>query len=325
MRTQTLLIAAFTLATAVACGPVQTPDAYRDVLPDDRVLVNLRTDGAEGARTGEWSEAYTLTAEVTQSVNGTAGFVLGLVDTVTDFPPTWSDDAQTTALWGPWDGGALDPVASQLWVAQDEAGAYTWALQQRPKNDDDAEWVTVVAGQVDAGATAEASRGAFAIDWSAAHALNPTVDPAQGLFYLEYDIGASGVTAEAAFENFLDDNGNPANAVYAYEQVYEGDGKMDLAIESDMDGDLSAKEVLVVRSRWLASGAGRGDAYALGGNFGDFVGTLSDCWGTDFNTSYWVDNFSAKGGFEEGDAATCVFAAPEYDDEGLDEATSDAE
>ncbi len=94
---------------------------------------------------------------------------------------------------------------------------------------------------------------------------------------------------------------------------------MDLAIESNMDLATDAKEVLIVRSRWLATGAGRGDAYAIGGDLGEFVGTSSDCWGTDFKTSYYTDNYTDSG-LTEGDVATCAFATAEFDDEGLSEA-----
>ncbi len=328
MRTTLLfpLAAAGALLTT-ACTPAGDADAFRSVLPDDRVLVNLDTEAAANARTGEWSEAYLLTAQVTDDVNGTAWWVLNLVDTVTATPPTWAAEAppedegtvDQVAQWGPYDGDALEPTATQLVVAHNTDDSYFWALQQRPKADDAAEFTTVIAGQIEAGATDEASRGAFAIDFGAAHTLNPNTDPTQGTFYLGYDLGASGVKAEAAFEGFLGDNGEDANALYTYDQVYAGGGAMDLALESNMDLTTDAKEVLIVRSRWLDTGAGRGDAYAIGGDLGEFVGTSSDCWGTDFKTSYYTDNYTDSG-LTEGDVATCAFAAAEFDDEALDQA-----
>lgn len=326
MRTTLLLpLAAAGAWFTTACAPAGDADAFRSVLPDDRVLVNLNTDGAANARTGEWSEAYLLTAEVTDNVNGTAWWVLNLVDTVTDLQPTWAAEAppedtgtiDQVAQWGPYDGDALEPTATQLVVAHNTDDTYDWAIQQRPKADEAAELTTIIAGHIEAGATEEASRGAFAIDFGAAHALNPNADPPQGTFFLDYDLGASGVSAEAAFADFLDDNGQSANALYKYDQVYAGDGAMDLALESNMDLTSPAKEVLVVRSRWVATGAGRGDAYAVGGDLGEFVGTSSDCWGTDFKTSYYTDNYTDSG-VTEGDVATCAFATPEYDDEGLE-------
>lgn len=331
MRTALLIPAALGLLFATGCTPATGGDAtaYREALPDERVKVNLPTEDASDARVGEWSEFYLLTAEVTGNVNGMAEMVLGTVDAVTELEPTWSAQApaeaegevDAVAQWGPYDGDALDPTASQLIVAHTADDYYYWVIQQRPKNDLEAAFVDVVMGVVEPGATAEASRGAFGIDFGAAHALNPNSDPPQGQFVLTYDIGATGVSAEAAFAEFLDENGNVANAMYTYDQVHEGDGAMDLAIETDMDPASTAKEVLVVRSRWQPTGAGRSDVYVVGGDLGEFVGMANDCWGTDFQSSYWADNITNGDGsiFEEGDATTCVFAEPEYDEEALAE------
>lgn len=306
MRTTTLFSIALGATLLTACGARDNAD-FRDVLPDERLLVNLPEDNA--ARVGEWSEMYVFTAEVTHGVNGIVGFVLLLVDGVTQYPP--SSRAGNTAVWGPFEGDALTAVETQLWVTRNDDGSYTWAFDQRPKNDEAAAWVTVVAGEVDPGATREASRGRFTIDWTTMATMDPTVDAA-GLFHADYDIGVDGVSGTVELDDVSWNGGESGDALYSYAQLYGGEGTMDLSVTADFEGSESgADELLVVRSRWLADGQGRGDAYVTGGDLGELVGTVSECWSDHFTTVYYVDNFTP---LEEGDAGACAYATAEYNE-----------
>ena len=71
----------------------------------------------------------------------------------------------------------------------------------------------------------------------------------------------------------------------------------------------SGSQAIGIRSRWLASGAGRGDARvteglaALGGNVG------IDCWGPDTRATYVRRDFATRSD-GDGDPATCVFPDP---------------
>lgn len=289
---------------------IPVPGDYGDVLPDERIQINLPVAFGDSQRDREWSQFYLLTARVTDDVNGLIGFVLHTVDVVTDLPPTWHDTEDNTAVWGPF-ADALDPVQTVLWVHYDEeTDVYTWVIAQRPKTEtSDEAWVHIIGGQVDAGATTETSSGWFAIDFDAAHDLDPN-QTATGSFGCEYDIAADGVKATAGFEDFSDGD-ESVDAYYHYEQLFAGSGKMDLAIEDDINGNLT-EEILVVRSRWEYTGAGRSDGYVTGGDLGALVATVSECWDETFAPVFYEDNFS--GNDPEGDEALCVYDEPEYNE-----------
>ena len=302
------------LALTACMLPV--PGSYTEVLPDERVKINLPVDPAAVEREKDWSEYYLLTARVTDDVNGLIGMILLVLDEVTALPPTWSDAEESTAVWGPF-SDPLDPVETALWVHHDvDEDVFTWGVDLRPTEQagTDEGWVAVVAGQVDPGATGDESSGYFGIDFDLASRLDPTSD-ATGRFGCEYDVGPDGVQATAGFEDFSD-GGDPVTAYYAYEQDYEGLGRMDLALEQDVNPEngLGTLETHLMRSRWTPTGAGRADVYVTGGDLGPLVATASECWDETFEWVYQVDNCSGEA--EEGDVADCVFASPEYDEDG---------
>lgn len=308
MRPSHLLAPALIAGLTLTACDTSLRGEFDRVLPDDRVLINLPTDDASSARVGGWSEFYVLTADVTKSVNGLAGYVLVLVDTITDYPASSISDDGNTATWGPF-ADALDPVETQLWVTHEADDSWSWGFDQRPKNDEAAEWVNVVAGEVDAGATEAASRGRFSVDWTAMQSMNPTVH-AVGTFAVDYDIGASGVSGTAMFDEVLFDGQTEVlDALYAYEQVYGGSGAMDLVVQADAeDTATDAKETLVIRSRWESTGTGRSDAYLSGGDLGELTATASECWDLMFQSVYYIDNYTP---IEEGEIASCAFADAE--------------
>ncbi|MBT3220715.1 MAG: hypothetical protein HN348_16635, partial [Proteobacteria bacterium] len=257
-----------------------------------------------------WSEAYLFTAEVTSNVNDLISTVLVNVEAVTAYPPTWADD-DTTAIWGPFSNGPLDPNDTAVTVHYDaNTDIYTWSVSQKPKDAGDDEYQAIISGQVEAGATEEASEGWFAIDFELMHELNPTEDLI-GKFICTYGINGDNVKASAAFEDFGDSD-ELINALYHYEQVAGGDGFMDLVIESDFT-DGGEDELGVMRSRWTKDGAGRADSMAMGGDLGDtgLVPQSSECWNSSFEPVFYTDNWSLA---EEGDVTECVFEEAEFND-----------
>lgn len=294
------------VASLAACSLPDGASDYARVLPDERVKVNLPVDTARDA--GEWSPYYVFTATVTRNVNALIGGVLLLVDTVTDYPATWSDTEENTAVWGPY-AQALDPAETILWVHYEEADdTYQWGFSQRPRGETSEEaWVVVIAGHVDAGATPEASSGWFVADFDAAGALDPRIT-ARGTFGTEYAISPEGVAATAGFDGFTD-GGQALDAWYVYEQTHGGPGAMDLAFVQDVHATPAAEEVLL-RSRWEASGEGRSDGYVTGGDLGALVATASECWDTSFEAVFHEDNFSGQPA--SGDEALCAFGEPEF-------------
>ncbi len=277
--------------------------ANTDVLPDERIQVNLPTQRDAAKDEVEWSEWYLFTASTTENINAMIGSVLFWVDTITsDYWPSYVDGDRNHATWGPW-STALDPVETLLWVTYDPAAdTHSWGFDQWPRNTEQSAVSTVILGEVDPGATRAISSGRFEVDFTAIHELDPT-ESTTGLFEVEYDIHADGVTATAAFTEFGPEQ---LDAAYSYDQTFEGGGRMDLVVLADMNPEsgTATDELWTTRSRWTADGAGRADVLITGGDLEERTATLTECWSDSFETVYRVESFSEV---ETGDPSLCAF------------------
>ena len=282
-------------------------DDYRDVLPDDRLLVSLPADQG-GARTaaGDMSEYYALTADVTHDINTLISEVLTGIGGITDFEPTWSDDTADTALWGPWEDG---DVNARLWIQRHDDGSHSWALDAKPLTDGDDGYVPIFAGEVDTGGDADTRSGRFAIDFTALYGVNPSGDDVLGAFYVEYDIDGSLVNSTAVFEDFAEDGGEAADAAYVYAQDGDG-GSMDLALVADATGN-AVPETHLVRTRWQTNGEGRADVYLTDGDLGPLVYTATECWADDQSVVFFEENYGLT---TSGDMSICAFGEPEWNE-----------
>jgi len=279
------------LALLPACGDFRASPYHEDILPqEEKVRINLPISDADAkdGETGEWARYYVVTRGVTEHVNGLIAFVLGTVGTVTKLEPQWSDADSRQAVWGPYSDSGLDPVETGLWVREEDDASYTWAIFQLPKGGDiETDATIIVTGVVDAGSTAEDASGVFAVDFTTAAALDPATR-LTGTFYVEYAYDAEGVDAVAGFEDYGTVDGERMDALYAYSQDDAGAGSMDLAWYDDVNGT-GTDELLAMRTRWESTGDGRSDAVVTGGDLGTDAVYASECWASDFVTSYWAD------------------------------------
>lgn len=290
------------LTLLAACTP--PVEDFSDVLPDERLLVDLPAQTHARSAVGDSSEFYTLTAEVTADVNGLIESVLLGIEEITTFDPTWMDDGESTALWGPWSDNGLE---GRLWVQLHEDDAYTWALEGRPAGAGD--WLALVAGEVDPGATDTTASGRFALDLD----VIATLDPSQvvtGVFATEYAVDGDYVEATAGLQGFSEVGGALADAGYRYEQTLGVEGLMDLVVLTDATGN-ATPELHIVRSRWDASGAGRADAYLTEGDFGELVYTATECWDVAQQVVFYEDNATLT---RNGDEADCIYAEPSFNE-----------
>ncbi len=295
-----------TLLLLGACAP-----RFTDVLPDDRLLMNLPAPTSAAKETPaekDWSEYYLLTAEVTETINGMVGYVLGTTKLITllQRPDTY-DSAEEYAEWGPY-SQALDPVETLLWVDHDpDTDIWTWGYHQWPKEDPTSVY-DVVVGEVDAGATRETSTGRFTIDFTTANLLDPTVNVDGGTFSVDYQLDPEGVAGTVIL---TDIGGAALDGDYSYSQVTGGEGQMDLRLEDDVNPGSGAGllEDWTMRSRWTAEGVGRGDARMTGGDLGSTEATGTECWDNAFEAAYRKQSLS---GLEEGDVGACAYADASY-------------
>ncbi len=295
------------LALLAACQFGGDPQSYGDVLPDSRLLIEMPDMSSQARAVGERSEYAQLTLEITDDVNTSLADVLALLDTITAFDPTWSSDADDTALWGPWEDGDVD---GQLWVSNRGNDAYTWALELRPAGTET--WTPVLAGETEAGATSEESRGSFALDFTAIETLGAG-DGITGSMAADYALFADGAAATVYFGEILDENGEiPQDAAYVFEHHDGAGGSMDVALTEDVTEDVGeggSLELLILRSRWDDTGAGRTDGLVTGGDVGELVYTASECWDAAHGLVFFEDNYDFDTG---GEASSCVFAEASY-------------
>jgi len=303
-----LALLAIATVTAGCDDGAEAPPDYAWVLPDDRIKVDM--PDAEARRSaGDPSEYRRDTKDITRDVNGFIDEVLTTIDHITEFEPTWAEDTEDKAIWGPWNDGANDGM---LYVQHFEDDHYEWALLIRPTGGSDDDWVAFIGGEVDPGATETTGSGRFAVDFDAVKVIDPASEPG-GAFYSDYDVRSTGVEAEAGFDGFTERAGDPpVDAGYRYRQDGDG-GEMDVAYLADIaeGGDL---ETVILRSRWVSTGEGRGDAYITGGDFGPLVYTGTECWNRSGIVTFEENNADFQ---TSGDEATCVFAEPEWNDDGV--------
>jgi len=308
MTRKNVLTVALALAT-LGFGCAKEPsDAISNALPtSEQVRVNLPDDGsAQQAALGELSEYYALTRGITREFNAGAGFVLLLVHTIVQYPPTTVDG--DTYTWGPG-SDPLDPADYRLIVVDNLDGTYDWHLDGRSKLATDAAFLTIVSGHAVEGSDPHRGSGDFTYDLDAAREVNP-IDNAndQGRVTVVYDLeNRDGTDASLDMHiEGVDDAGADFVADYHYAEMADRSGDFQFSLPTDVNEDGSAKEDVVLRSRWLSDGSGRGDARITGGDLGADVVEASQCWDAGFKTVFYSDTHDIIP--TEGDESACSFA-----------------
>lgn len=306
------------LLSMIACGLRDDSTFGDDVIPrDDQLLINMpiASDAAKSPDDpATWALYYEETRSVTSSVNGTISAVLGITwGVVSTQTPSWTDETQTKAIWGPYKGqSGLDPVSTGVWVQKNDDGTYAWSVFQVPNGGTvEADAVAIVLGEVDAGATRDAASGSFYIDFDARNALDPAALEV-GKFATEYAYDENGASALVSTDDYGYENGQKYDAAYDYDETWGGEGEMDLAYLADLNLS-GTDEIVTLKSRWLADGQGRGDAKVLGGDLGVAEVTANECWGTDFLTAYWTDSIGLYS--PVGEETVCAFTPASYAEE----------
>ena len=206
-----------------------------------------------GKTLGELANYYVVTRDVTRTLNGGTAWVLILIHAIVQYPVTEINGNVYT--WGPW-SDALDPAEYKLDVTANADGTFDYKLSGRSKTVANSQFEVVIDGYADPRAGELKGSGDFAIDFDAGRRVNP-VDSgdAKGKVTVNYDLNARHLDMLAQAP---DVNGNPAMFEYGYNESLEGGGDMVFNVTAD-GGGTAAAENIVIRSRWQADGAGRGD------------------------------------------------------------------
>ena len=299
------------VSAACALGIAATGCVTQDAPPDqiaraiptsDQVSIKLPAHSAlERPDVGQLATFYVATRGVTTMFNGGSAWVLVLIHTIVQFPVT--SVSGNTYTWGPWSGNALDPAIYKLDVSANADGTYDYTLSGHAKSDTTDHFLALITGHSNPGAALGQGNGNFLLDFDASRTVDP-VDNAnnKGQVAVNYDLKARHLDLTIMS---TDANGQAASADYSYDETADGGGQMTFGVEANLGGT-AAEENVTLRSRWLATGAGRGDARITGGDLGSAQGIASECWDTTFDRVYYTDNVNL--GATEGDPAQCAFA-----------------
>jgi hypothetical protein len=297
---KSLLVATTALSLGACVKQDDPPAAIGKAIPtSDQVQIKLPTGQSKAV--GDLASYYVVTRDVTRTFNGGSAWVLVLIHSIVQYPVT--SISGDTYTWGPWSGDALDPAEYKLDVTANADGTYDYSLQGRSKSTPSAPFQAVISGHADPTPGELQGNGEFLLDFDAAKQVNP-VDSgdAKGQVDVHYDLAARHLDLHIMS---TDASGAPVAADYAYDQDTSGGGNMTFDVQANVGGTAALEDV-TMRSRWLATGEGRGDFRIAGGDLGTEQAIGSQCWSTLFLESYYTDNVNFLP--TEGDPASCAFA-----------------
>ena len=291
-------------ASCLLAGCVKQDDEISRALPtSDQVKIKLPETAAriDDPALGQLATYYVVTRDVTRTFNGGSAAVLILLHAIVEQPVT--SVSGNVYTWGPGSGNALDPAIYKLDVTANHDGTFDYTLSGHAKSDATGHFIAIVDGHADPRPGQLKGNGDFLLDFDAARTVNP-VDNAndKGQVSVHYDLAARHLDLDI---NSTDANGAPVSAQYAYDEGADGSGNMTFNVIANVGGT-AANEDATIRSRWLATGAGRGDARLAGGDLGSAQAIASECWNQTFQRVYYTDN--ANLAQTEGNASQCAFA-----------------
>ncbi|ATB42849.1 hypothetical protein CYFUS_008328 [Cystobacter fuscus] len=294
-----------------ACGPQIETVSFKDGLPSQEMAkLEVPSESAqriddglvrvEQTLRGDVSHTWLVTGGTVLFVNGVTLWTLGALNFVAGFEPT-SDDG-TTAVWGPhnndWEG-----TTWKLTAVRTAPNAFRYTLEAKARGAADSEYAAIITGAHtvavdDKGKAIKGyGEGRFDIDYDKAARL-PHQDSKKGRISFHYarPNPTAAVTVDVDLEQFVNDAAVPDTAAYRYSQVPGGEGSFEFAVDSNIHWfDLTkiALERWSIKSRWTATGAGRADVRATGGDLASPV-TLNECWDTKFRSTFLDGNVGSQ-------------------------------
>jgi hypothetical protein len=295
------LLAATCFVSLVACvrkDATPTDEIDKAIPTADQVSIKLP---AQARTVGELAPYYVVTRDVTRTFNGGSAWVLVLIHSIVQLPVTSVHG--DTYTWGPG-SNALDPADYKLDVTANADGTFDYTFSGKSKTIANSQFEAIIDGHADPTPGELKGNGSFLIDFDAAKRVNP-IDSgdAKGKVDANYDLTARHLDLHIMS---TDANGGPADADYSYNETADGGGDMTFGVQANIGGT-PVLENLTVRSRWLSTGNGRGDARIAGGDLGTEQAIASECWNNLFQRVYYTDNVSFAP--TEGDSTQCSFTA----------------
>jgi hypothetical protein len=310
-----LALTALVISMATGCVVQKTDDAdrFREAIPQAEDVAlrvpgsaagSTQTQGLHIATNGPTTAIasaryYRFTRELTGAVDGVTAMILGGIWAIVHTAPT-SIDAKT-AVWGPGQGNALDPVVYKLTVTEIASGEYDYVLEGAPKGT--TSFVPVLQGHGYGKARPEHRTGWFQADNDAFRTLDPDHGHDYGTTKVTYDLTKLPATISVALRPGADMGF--ADVVVTHESG--GAGSVTVAGLGDIDASKATKlEDIALLSRWTSTGSGRADIALSGGDLPVTV-DATECWSTSFERVYYKDTVDYEP--PSGDASSCALGA----------------
>jgi len=291
------------LAAALAgCGNYSNEDLeYMNAVPDRDDLVASMPPSAL-RNMDEEAELAAVTHNAIATSNALMDGFLGIVDAVRVYQPT--SRTPNSRIWGPV--RAMREIGWQ-WrfiVIRDAPTMFTYRLEFQRVGEAPDKWAALLTGWFEPSPSSGARRGVggFLVKTSELRIAGYPFEN-RGDLLDSIDVGYSTrefpINVEVRVDQFVDDGtyANINTVQYEYATQADGRGAMRFTLSGQfIEGPVV--DTLLVTTRWLAAGAGRGEATVTQGDAG--VGLVQvQCWGPDFRQTYndkpWkiLDNFGS--------------------------------
>jgi len=323
-KISTTLLAASALSLTVGCGRA---DPFVDALPSAAdVEIKVPEHQGQALGTGERSELYNHTYNISRGVNAHIGAVFAIIDAIVHTPP--SEEGEDYRVWGPSEPRGLDRLSYRFSAQLAEEGVYTYQLEARDKGETSEDafrtiWDGVARPTDDDAGTGELS---FLLD-------NNDNDCDVGTIHLTYDVSAELRTVDVDFDGVANTcNGEEARAQsYHYSEAADGSGDFMFSLLGNIHAAEEQKpelETMTINSRWLADGSGRGDVVLASSEIeadlamyapesGATHVEVTECWNDLFELTYTTSSPEELAEHlrpTDGDPASCSIADAAFPD-----------
>jgi hypothetical protein len=328
MNGKALFVSSLACAFLGGCQLESTDDVdqFREAVPTaDAVVVDgpdtTGTSGrraASGAR-GALTEApatsgpaywYTFTRDVRDGVNVVTAAVLVTVGLVVHTEP--SSVSEDHAVWGPYDGDALDPVTWRLTVTRIGDHHYRYVVEGRRKADKHGEFLGVLDGDGYDRQSPSHGDGTFRLDLDHSKLLDPSRHADDSgtvtiVHDLPRDIGRRVDALPRTITATVDPQTGETLVIGSVANV-DHTGSLDVTAVVDIDEPKNGvNEEVSIGSRWRETGAGRADITIAGGSLPATTPAVAatECWGEDFSQVFYTDSIESKP--TVGDESFCAY------------------
>jgi len=277
-----------------------------------KMAVSSESDTASCSEADNEETAYFYQdgCRVISYVNGVVRDVMTLLNTAISHPPTHQGGG--VYIWGPFE--PEEGITMMFGMQKNEDGSIGYKLDAKRTEDADSAFLTILRGRIEEGEDLGHNVGSFDLSYDNIQAIKPAAGVG-GVAEYDYDSLGNQTGVHARLHDILAGDGLRHQAEVSYVVNADSSGEMWYGYTDDLKaGDTATasgevvQETAKVHTRWLSDGQGRSDATITGGDLGENVGFVTECWDADYFEVYAAANWAG----ETGDSSLCVFESPQF-------------